>query len=296
MTRRKTGRNDPCPCGSGKKYKRCCLALHTSAGYTQIERLEVRIRLHTFAGSDNWSEAMDDAIRIYRGQFADALEDLADDLREHSEQTFSSWFWFDYRSRDGRRIVERFLEYDSDLSSGERRYLEQMPGTAVHLYEIETLVAGASLTLHDLLTDGRTTVMERTASRTMRRWDIIAARVAPSGASGQPELEDVISLPQLARTALAEKLRDEFRSWRDTNPQSDDLDYFETLGPQCHRAWLEIALPGPLPPVLMTTSLLSGLSGLSGLDVAGILFLSSRHKVGVDLVEHDRRRRRALGD
>jgi hypothetical protein len=21
----KTGRNDPCPCGSGKKYKRCCL-------------------------------------------------------------------------------------------------------------------------------------------------------------------------------------------------------------------------------------------------------------------------------
>jgi SEC-C motif-containing protein len=22
----KTGRNDPCPCGSGKKYKHCCLA------------------------------------------------------------------------------------------------------------------------------------------------------------------------------------------------------------------------------------------------------------------------------
>ncbi|MDH3560983.1 MAG: SEC-C metal-binding domain-containing protein, partial [Gammaproteobacteria bacterium] len=22
---RKVGRNDPCPCGSGKKYKHCCL-------------------------------------------------------------------------------------------------------------------------------------------------------------------------------------------------------------------------------------------------------------------------------
>ncbi|MGQ9733412.1 MAG: SEC-C metal-binding domain-containing protein, partial [Candidatus Zipacnadales bacterium] len=21
---RKVGRNDPCPCGSGKKYKKCC--------------------------------------------------------------------------------------------------------------------------------------------------------------------------------------------------------------------------------------------------------------------------------
>jgi hypothetical protein len=24
----KVGRNDPCPCGSGSKYKRCCLAKH----------------------------------------------------------------------------------------------------------------------------------------------------------------------------------------------------------------------------------------------------------------------------
>ena len=23
---KKVGRNDPCPCGSGKKYKRCCLS------------------------------------------------------------------------------------------------------------------------------------------------------------------------------------------------------------------------------------------------------------------------------
>jgi uncharacterized protein YecA (UPF0149 family) len=22
--KRKTGRNDPCPCGSGKKFKKCC--------------------------------------------------------------------------------------------------------------------------------------------------------------------------------------------------------------------------------------------------------------------------------
>jgi len=28
---RKIGRNEPCPCGSGKKYKRCCLAKHEQA-------------------------------------------------------------------------------------------------------------------------------------------------------------------------------------------------------------------------------------------------------------------------
>ena len=27
----KVGRNDPCPCGSGRKYKRCCLHQHEAA-------------------------------------------------------------------------------------------------------------------------------------------------------------------------------------------------------------------------------------------------------------------------
>jgi TolA-binding protein len=27
----KIGRNDPCPCGSGRKYKRCCLPAHEAA-------------------------------------------------------------------------------------------------------------------------------------------------------------------------------------------------------------------------------------------------------------------------
>lgn len=30
--RRKVGRNDPCPCGSGKKFKKCCLFKSTAKG------------------------------------------------------------------------------------------------------------------------------------------------------------------------------------------------------------------------------------------------------------------------
>jgi len=32
----KTGRNDPCPCGSGKKYKKCCLPKHQAAQRQQV--------------------------------------------------------------------------------------------------------------------------------------------------------------------------------------------------------------------------------------------------------------------
>ena len=31
------GRNDPCPCGSGKKYKKCCLATDVSEVRTETE-------------------------------------------------------------------------------------------------------------------------------------------------------------------------------------------------------------------------------------------------------------------
>ncbi|MFH1362381.1 MAG: SEC-C metal-binding domain-containing protein, partial [bacterium] len=33
----KVGRNDPCPCGSGKKYKKCCLSREKSRGMLKEE-------------------------------------------------------------------------------------------------------------------------------------------------------------------------------------------------------------------------------------------------------------------
>jgi hypothetical protein len=36
MAQRKAGRNDPCPCGSGKKFKRCCEAKKAAARGTTI--------------------------------------------------------------------------------------------------------------------------------------------------------------------------------------------------------------------------------------------------------------------
>ena len=38
----KTGRNAPCPCGSGKKYKKCCLAKEEEASRSRLEDQERR--------------------------------------------------------------------------------------------------------------------------------------------------------------------------------------------------------------------------------------------------------------
>jgi hypothetical protein len=45
----KTNRNDPCPCGSGKKYKKCCLPMHEEARRLipkeQLEQMEERAKV-----------------------------------------------------------------------------------------------------------------------------------------------------------------------------------------------------------------------------------------------------------
>ncbi|MFO7983239.1 MAG: YchJ family metal-binding protein [Desulfuromonadales bacterium] len=42
----KTGRNDPCPCGSGLKYKKCCQneVPDTGSGMTPVELVRARVR------------------------------------------------------------------------------------------------------------------------------------------------------------------------------------------------------------------------------------------------------------
>lgn len=44
---KKPGRNEPCPCGSGKKFKKCCLVRNPAAKrwvYTDLDQLSNKVR------------------------------------------------------------------------------------------------------------------------------------------------------------------------------------------------------------------------------------------------------------
>ena len=42
----KIGRNEPCPCGSGRKFKRCCLGKQQVASDNLTEVQKAQISLH----------------------------------------------------------------------------------------------------------------------------------------------------------------------------------------------------------------------------------------------------------
>ena len=69
----KPGRNDPCPCGSGKKYKKCCLsAAFVETGREESIRERLVQELLKFF-KKNYQDRLDDAQLIFWGDCANEV-------------------------------------------------------------------------------------------------------------------------------------------------------------------------------------------------------------------------------
>ncbi len=101
----------------------------------------------------------DDALEEFWGRLAshpDRDRKLDDQIEMMCEQIFDLWFAFDRPLEDGDLVVDRFLhERERDLFDGEKHYLRAVRGSSMHLYEIEDLRPGESLTLRDVLEGDR---------------------------------------------------------------------------------------------------------------------------------------------
>ena len=84
----KIGRNDPCPCGSGQKYKRCCLprdeaaaAEHAAARAREVERSD-RDAVIEDDDDDGLDEASNGVVDLIDAGRLDEAEQAAHDLLE----------------------------------------------------------------------------------------------------------------------------------------------------------------------------------------------------------------------
>jgi len=173
----KIGPNERCPCGSGKKFKKCCRDLLVATTYTAAERTSALDRLHAWVdrfADDEWEEAMDE----FWGRFGDAAAELPDDLTLQSDDVEETWFAFDRGGDRGAPVVDTFLS-EAELGVGERAFLSALRRSTMRLYEVVDAVAGVSLTLRDAIEGDVVTVNERLGSRSIGLHEHIAARVVP---------------------------------------------------------------------------------------------------------------------
>ncbi len=184
--RPRAGRNEPCPCGSGRKYKKCHLAadearhaesLRTTAAHRMD--LELVDRLITFAErklGQKWREATDD--------FADLCE---------TPFLVRPWSVFSLKV-DGRAAVDAYLQRRGRRCSPEERaWLQAQRAAWFSVWEVEAVDPGKTLTLYDLLSGERRTVRDTMASKSLAKRDAILGRVVDY--DGMSLLAGVHSIP-----------------------------------------------------------------------------------------------------
>ena len=251
------GRNDPCPCGSGKKYKRCCLAKDAPApgAWTTGERDSALASLMRFARRAELDGDRAAAEVTFWGKRLEGMTPAeargAMDF-EQSRVAFHEWLVFDSPLHGGRTIVERFLaRAGGGLRSGERRYLERMRLSHLRPYEVQAVRRDEGLDLLDLWANKRVRVRERLATRQLVQWDILAARVI-LGPEGYPVLDGSPYLyPPRGKELILRFLRRLGRSLRGKLPRADEATFFKSIGMAFHDLWLELAARRP-PPTLVT--------------------------------------------
>jgi hypothetical protein len=167
----KPGRNDPCPCGSGKKYKNCCLNKdRTRRVRSSAWRHEEQVTLDKLLAFGQRPE--------FHGQLAVAsnlfwngsygLEGL-NALHRDEVGRFLDWYLCDYRleaeARDlpgegkRQRIIDLFVEETAtQLLAGERERLAVWQNSHLSLYRIARPPAEDSLELRDVLQDTEASV------------------------------------------------------------------------------------------------------------------------------------------
>lgn len=225
----KIGRNDPCPCSSGKKYKQCCLK--TEQAQPEDDFLWRRIRraiegspakLLEFADSYFGQEALLEAWEEFMPPWDDGHDEPFAPDTPHMP-IFMPWFFFDWlpepddttvkhAALDGRTLARAYLDKKGrHLDPLHVRYLEQCCAAPFSFYDILSVRPGVGFILRDIMTGEEVDVTEHSASRQAQAGDILFAKVVQIDQVAMLEACAPVMFPPIEKSAILD-LRKEIQS------------------------------------------------------------------------------------
>lgn len=183
------GRNDPCPCGSGRKFKHCCLPSRTAED-------SARLRLRAAEGRvvdallpftiETWGQPL----MLHAWEDFWNYEDVPEDLATTPEfdPMFVPWLVLGFvPDADADEAdadwptqpigLEWLATTEPNVSDLERAYIETACRSPMSVLAVEEVTTGRSLDLKDVLTGSRFHVLEQGASQALRPADLIFTRI-----------------------------------------------------------------------------------------------------------------------
>ncbi len=226
--REKVGRNDACPCGSGKKYKHCCLTVQPLSEESRWRRQH--------EASEQLSH---DMMRFAEREFFEDLQEAWCDfnldnappppgLNSEEGRIFMPYFlflWDPERPSRWRRPGEDGIVTSSyklakkgQLSELDLQFLTEVTTRPLSFYEVVWCKPGERMAVRCVLTGEESEVVEHSATLTVREGDIIygqiwRAGVAVLGCSAPLSIlprwkAEVIGLRKVLRKKIARQKRE----------------------------------------------------------------------------------------
>ncbi|RWD75111.1 hypothetical protein [Mesorhizobium sp.] len=144
--------------------------------------------LMKFLSRDEWRECFEEVFNEHFGRVLDGegdFEDLAEVLGEHWTNALWGCAFEDFLTQDFEgepsNMVDEYLKRRGWKESAQARaYMAALRTSVMSLYEVSDVVPGISFVARDLIRGGELlTVSEGTATKTLKQWDRLAARIVP---------------------------------------------------------------------------------------------------------------------
>ena len=189
------GRNDACPCGSGNKYKKCCMKTEASSSSNVVEVDFKWRQLRKLEGAIIDNHLVPYALQelpedVIKRALADCFpEDLPEEIDERIllDHFFQPWLLFNWvpshdfglKRFDGEKtIASNYLKtHGARLSNQETLFIEAMGQSYYSFYSILQVEMEKSLLVRDILLGTTHTLKERQGTYQLERGDIVFTRI-----------------------------------------------------------------------------------------------------------------------
>lgn len=168
--RKEPGRNEPCPCGSGRKYKKCCMN-REFAGSSAAERIP---SVHELDYA-----LIQDISRFAEENFGSAWKDFEKDFNDAAAEPGLAphWSTCHFRVRGATALAGYLDRSRKESPPLIIEWLEAQAAAWLSVWEVTAVEPGSRLTLRDLLSDEQRIVWEKSGSETLVVRDVLLARV-----------------------------------------------------------------------------------------------------------------------
>ncbi|MDN4523820.1 YecA family protein [Fictibacillus fluitans] len=148
----KVRRNDPCPCGSGKKYKHCCQRSMTTTRMNQMVEISRHLEGLAKFAFDNFHEVMGKQTRNFIQKY-----NIDDKQVETYANLMVCWLIFHSAVQDGKAPIELYLQEQKEAPQV-YDVLKEWKNTNPSLYTVESKSSRIVYTLKDYFTHQEYTV------------------------------------------------------------------------------------------------------------------------------------------